>query len=210
MGKRIISQARGHGSSTYRVRRKAFRFKLQYPKKLSGEGKVIKIFNSSAHSCPLAKISYEKGFFYIPAFKEMEEGQKITFEGKKIEKGNILQLKDIPVKTPVYNIESRPGDGGKFIKSSGNSAIVNRKVGECVYLLLPSKKEKKFNKSCKATIGKCAGAGRVDKPLVKAGRKYYMKKTKSKLWPRTSAVKMNAIDHPFGSGRGKNPKSKID
>ncbi|MFH1585325.1 MAG: 50S ribosomal protein L2, partial [archaeon] len=23
------------------------------------------------------------------------------------------------------------------------------------------------------------------------------------------AVKMNAIDHPFGSGRGKNPKSKV-
>lgn len=34
-------------------------------------------------------------------------------------------------------------------------------------------------------------------------------KTKSKLWPRTSAVKMNAIDHPFGSGRGKRMKSKI-
>ena len=34
-------------------------------------------------------------------------------------------------------------------------------------------------------------------------------KTKSKLWPRTSAVKMNAIDHPFGGGRGKRIKSKI-
>ena len=31
-----------------------------------------------------------------------------------------------------------------------------------------------------------------------------MKKSKGKLWPRTSAVKMNAVDHPFGSGRGKN------
>jgi len=209
MGKRIISQARGHGSSTYRVRRKAFRFKLQYPKKLLGEGKVIKLFNSSAHSCPLAKISYEKGFFYIPAFEEMVECQKITFGGRKIEKGTILPLGNIPVKTQVYNIESRPGDGGKFIKSSGNSAIVSRKVGEEVYLLLPSKKEKKFNKSCRAIIGKCAGDGRVDKPIIKAGRKYHLKKAKSKLWPRTSAIKMNAIDHPFGSGRGKNPKSKI-
>ena len=34
-------------------------------------------------------------------------------------------------------------------------------------------------------------------------------KSKSKLWPRTSAVAMNAIDHPFGSGRGKRVKSKI-
>ena len=44
---------------------------------------------------------------------------------------------------------------------------------------------------------------------MKAGKRYHMKKAKGKLWPRTSAVKMNAVDHPFGSGRGKNPKSKI-
>ena len=47
------------------------------------------------------------------------------------------------------------------------------------------------------------------KDSLKAGKKYYIMKTKSKLWPRTSAVAMNAIDHPFGSGRGKRVKSKI-
>jgi ribosomal protein L2 len=44
----------------------------------------------------------------------------------------------------------------------------------------------------------------MEKPIVKAGKQYHIKKAKSKLWPRTSAVKMNVIDHPFGSGRGKN------
>ena len=44
---------------------------------------------------------------------------------------------------------------------------------------------------------------------MKAGKMYHIKKTRSKLWPRTSAVKMNALDHPFGSGRGKRIKSKI-
>ena len=34
-------------------------------------------------------------------------------------------------------------------------------------------------------------------------------KSRNKLWPRTSAVKFNAVDHPFGSGRGKRIKSKI-
>ena len=74
---------------------------------------------------------------------------------------------------------------------------------------MPSKKEKKFHQNCRATIGIIAGHGRLEKPFVKAGKKYYLKKAKSKLWPRTSAVKMNVIDHPFGSGRGKNVKSKI-
>jgi len=209
MGKTIIQQARGKGSFTYRVKRKAFRYKLQYPKKLEGEGKVTKLFNSAGHTAPLAKINYKEGSFYIPAFKEMIEGQKIQLNAKETSLGNILKLKDIPLKTQIYNIESRPGDGGVFIKTAGSSVLINKKVGKDVFVVMPSKKEKKFNENCRAIIGVIAGSGRLDKPVVKAGKKYHIKKSKSKLWPRTSAVKMNAIDHPFGSGRGKNPKSKI-
>ncbi len=209
MGKRIIQQRRGRGTHTYKVSKRAFRYKLQYPKNLEGEGTVVKLFNSSAHSAPLAKVAYAKGSFYLPAFKGMIEGQKISFSGKEIKKGNIMKIKDIPVKTKIHNIESKPGDGGAFIKTGGNSAVVNRIVEDDVFILMPSKKEKKFNSNCRAVIGVVAGAGRLDKPVVKAGKKFYIKKAKSKLWPRTSAVKMNAIDHPFGSGRAKNPKSKI-
>ena len=209
MGKRIIVQARGKGSSTYRVRKRAFRHKLQFPKKLEGEGQVIKLFNSSAHTAPLAKIKSPAGIFYIPAFEKMVEEQKIKFGGKEIKNGSILKLENIPVKTPIYCIESNPGDGGKFIKTAGNSATINKIVGKDVFVTMPSKKEKKFNKNCRAIIGTIAGHGRLEKPILKAGRQFHRKKAKSKLWPRTSAVKMNAIDHPFGSGRAKNVKSKI-
>ena len=209
MGKRIISQARGHGSGTYRVRKKAFRFKPKYPSKLSGEGVILKLLDSGGHSAPLAKIKYSGGIFYIPAFKGMVEGEKISFESKEIKPGNILKIGDIPVKTEIYSIESRPGDGGIFIKSAGGFGTVEKVIGKEVYVLMPSKKEKKFNKNCRAIIGIVAGSGRTEKPIIKAGKKYYIKKSKGKLWPRTSAVKVNAIDHPFGSGRGKNPKSKV-
>lgn len=209
MAKRIIQQARGKGSGTYRARRKAFNIKLKYPRTLEGKGVVIKLVNSAGHSAPLAKVKYSEGTFFMPAFNNLFEGQEISFEGKEIKDGNILQLRDIPVKTRIYNIESKPRDGGIFIKTSGSSAVVNRIIGEDVYVLMPSKKEKKFNPNCRATIGIVAGAGRTDKPVVKAGKKHFMKKSKGKLWPRTSALKVNAIDHPFGSGRGKNPKSKI-
>ena len=209
MGKRIIQQARGKGSSTYRVSKKAFRYKLQISPNLTGEGKVTKLLNSRAHTCPIAKVVSDKGTFYIPAFKNMFEGQTISFESKEIKDGNVLKLKDIPVKTKVYCIESRPGDGGKYIKAGGLHATVNRKIGTDVYVVMPSKKEKKFTGEARAIVGSVAGAGRVDKPIVKAGKQFHIKKTKSKLWPRTGAFKVNAIDHPFGSGRGKNPKSKI-
>ena len=208
MGKRIIVQARGHGSGTYRVRRKAFRIRLKYPRDLLGEGTVAKMINSPGHTAPLAKVKYEKGIFFMPAFKGMVEGQKISFEKDGVVPGNILRLKDVPVQTLIYNIESRPGDGGIFIRSGGNSGIVTRITETGVFVLMPSKKEKEFNPKCRATIGVIAGSGRLDKPIMKAGKRYHMKKAKGKLWPRTSAVKMNVVDHPFGSGRGKRIKSK--
>ena len=209
MGKRIIQQARGKGSKTYRVRRKAFRFQIKYPRTLEGEGTVIKLLNSAGHTAPLAKVQYKEGTFYMPAFKGMIEGQKISFDNKEVKEGNVLELRNIPIKTLVYNVESRPGDGGLFIRSAGNVAEVKRIPEEGVFVTLPSKKDRKFNPKCRATVGVIAGSGRLEKPVVKAGKKHHMKKAKNKLWPRTSAVKMNAIDHPFGSGRGKVPKSKV-
>jgi len=208
MGKRIIVQRRGKGSHTYRVRKRSFRYKVQFPPRIEGEGTIIKLFDSAAHSAPLAKIKYAKGTFFMPAFKGMVEGEKIQF-GEEIKEGNIVKLKNVPVKTKIYNIESRPGDGGVFVKTAGNNATVNRIVGDKIFVVMPSKKEKIFNSNCRVTIGVAAGAGRLDKPIVKAGKNYHIKKAKSKLWPRTSAVCMNAIDHPFGSGRGKNHKPKI-
>ncbi len=212
MAKRIISQARGKGSFTYRVRRKAYRHKIAYPPKFEGEGQIVKLVNSAGHTTPLAKIKYGKGdVFFIPAASGIIEGQKIMLENKnsELKTGDIVKLKFIPVKSYVFNIESKPKDGGKFVRTGGSCAVVTKVVGDKVFLMMPSKKEKAFSGECRATIGVCAGHGRVDKPFVKAGRKHYIKKAKNKLWPRTSAVKMNAIDHPFGSGRGKNPKSKI-
>ena len=144
MGKRIIQQARGHGSSTYRAKPTSFVYKIQYPRILEGEGTVVKLLNSSAHSAPLAKILHSGGIFYIPAFKGMVEGQKISFNDG-IQAGNILALEKIPLKTEVYCIESRPGDGGKFIKTGGSNATVSRVVGNKVLILMPSKKEKSFN-----------------------------------------------------------------
>src|SRR3989338_675125 len=145
MGKRIIQQARGKGSGTYRVRRRAYRYELKYPSSLNGEGTVVKLLNSAAHTAPLAKILHNKNVFFIPAFEGMIEGQKISFNSGEIKNGNILKIGNIPVKTTIYCIESRPGDGGIFIKTAGSSAIVSRVFGDSIYVMFPSKKEKKLN-----------------------------------------------------------------
>ena len=205
MGKRIISQARGHGGPRYRVKKKSFLYRIKYlPNEIEGEGNVVKLIHSAGHSAPIAKIQVKDKMFFNLAGDKTYEGQKIMI-GNGVENGNIIRLENIPTKTNVYNIESRPSDGGKFIRSAGGFATIVKKEQGIVTLLMPSKKQKEFNGSCRATIGVIAGTGRNEKPILKAGKNFYIKGTKGgKLWPRTSAVKMNVIDHPFGSGRGKN------
>jgi large subunit ribosomal protein L2 len=207
MGKRIIQQARGHGSFTYRVRRKAYIYRIGYPM-TSGQGKVLTLVNSPAHSAPLAKISINEKIFYNPACEGLQEGQHIEIGGKA-ESGSILELKNIPAGTRIYNIEANPGDGGRFIRSGGSSAMIIKKMPGKVSIIMPSKKEIILDERCRASMGVIAGQGRLEKPIVKAGKMWFIKKSRNKLWPRTSAVKMNAVDHPFGSGRGKRIKSKI-
>jgi len=208
MGKRIITRARGHGGPRYRVNRQAYSVKPGYPNDLEGEYEVIKLFSSAGHSAPIAKFKNKKGqIFFNFACKNLYVGKIIKVNGQ--EDGDISRLGDLKNGTRIFNIESKSKDGGKFIRAGGNSAVISNRTEKTVKVLMPSKQERIFNLDCRATIGTAAGHGRLMKPVLKAGKKYYIMRAKSRLWPRTSAVKMNAVDHPFGSGRGKRPKSKI-
>jgi large subunit ribosomal protein L2 len=210
MGKRIIQQARGKGSLTYRVRKKAFTKKVGYLKaNIQGEAEIVKLEHSAAHSAPIAKVKMGKDFFFTPAFAGSYVEQKISVGKAEPKEGNILFVKDIPQRTSVFNIERHPGDGGKMMRSAGSSAIITKKLeNHNVLITMPNKKEITLHPNCRATIGIIAGSGRQLKPFMTAGKKYYKMKARSKLWPRVSAVAVNAIDHPFGSGRGKNVGSK--
>jgi len=210
MGKTIIQQARGHGSKTYQVRPSAYRFRIGYPPlENTGKAKVLCLINSPAHSSPLAKIQINGKVFFNPACQGLYEGQEIEMGTDKLVEGNIIPLKNASFNTNLFNIEIRPGDGGKIARTSGTFATVQRVENGQAFVLLGNKREIKLDANCRATIGITAGQGRKLKPVVKAGKKWHMMKARNKLWPRTSAVKFNAVDHPFGCGRGKRIKSKI-
>ena len=208
MGKRIIQQARGKGSHTYRVRKKAFAVKPKYPTKIEGNMTILKLISSAGHTAPIVKMQMESGeIFFNIAANGLYVGQELKVGGHN--PGDVVKIGDLKNGTTVFNLENNINDGGKFVRSGGNSALIVGKKGHDVIVGMPSKQQKVLNANCRATVGVSAGQGRKDKPILKAGKQFYIKKAKSKLWPRTSAVKMNAIDHPFGSGRGKRPKSKI-
>jgi len=209
MGKSLTQQKRGKGSPTYRARAKGYKIRVSYPSS-EGQGKVLKLISIAGFSAPLAMIKLDREIFFNIANEGLFESQEIQI-GKNAEakSGNILPLVNIPTGTLIYNIETVPGLGGKLVRSSGISAKVIKKIIEGVVVALPSKEEKVMNNNCRATIGVAAGSGRVDKPFVKAGKRWHLMKARGKLYPRTSPVKMNAVCHPFGGGRGKRIKSKI-
>lgn len=209
MGKRIISQHRGHGGPRYRSPSFRFMGRTQhrpYDEKEKNDvvkGEILDIVNCPGHNSPLAVIKYGEEIVFVIAGEGMYVGQRIQ-SGNKAEsnKGNTLPLKNIPEGTPIYNIEGNPGDLGKYVKTAGAFARIDTKLKNRILVKMPSRKNKRFNPECRATIGLVAGAGIVDKPILKAGKKYHMMKAKNKLYPKTSAGAMNATDHPFGSGRG--------
>jgi large subunit ribosomal protein L2 len=204
MGKRIIQQRRGRGSISFRVRRSAYNIRIDYPV-VEGKGTVLRLVSDAGHTSPLALIKVGNKVFYNVAVEGLEEGQEIDIgKNAEIKTGNIIPLASVPVGTTLCNIEVTPYAGGKLVRSSGISAVVTKKVDGKVALMLPSKTEKLFNGNSRATIGTVAGGGRVEKPFVKAGKKWHLMKARNKLYPRTSPIKMNSVNHPFGGGRGKN------
>ncbi len=210
MGKNLIQQKRGKGSSTYKAPSFRYKGKVAYAKnKAKLSGKVIDFIHCQGHSAPLVSIKYEDGEkVLLPAPEGIKLGRDVAKgSGISANVGNVLPLKDIPEGTQVYNIESLPGDGGKFVRSSGGTAKVLSKIRDKVTLLLPSKKEKEFNSECRATVGTIAGSGRKEKPFLKAGFRYHAMRAKNKLYPKTSGVAMNSVAHPFG-GSSSHSKGK--
>lgn len=216
MGKNIISQRRGRGTTTYRAQSHTYVAEAKHrmyddiEKSSAVKGKIMDIVHCPAHSAPLLVIKYENGEqSYIPAPENVRVND-IVSSGftSEVKIGNTLPLQNIPEGTLIYNIEILPGDRGKICRSSGTFARVITKTRTGIIVELPSKKQKLFNPNCRATVGIISGGGRVEKPWVKAGNKHHAMRARGKLYPRTSGVAMNAVDHPFGSGRGRKKTKK--
>jgi len=173
------------------------------------KGKILDIVKCPGHSAPLVKVAYENGEKTLAIAPEGIRVGDVIGSGpeSKIETGSILPLKNIPEGTSIYNIESSPGDGGKFVRASGNFARIVGKTGEGIVIKLPSNKQRTFHPECRASIGVIAGSGRTEKPFLKAGNRFHAKKAKNKLYPITSPTSMNAVCHPFG-GKGSHTKGR--
>ncbi len=207
MGKNLIQQARGKGGPTYRA--PSFRYKGRAAHRalddqnMAHEGTILDIIHCAGHSSPLVAVRFDDGELSLGLAPEgMRVGDTVRYGSDvPIEPGNTTTLGYLPEGTFVANIESMPGDGGKFARAGGVFARVMSKKDNRVLVRLPSKKTREFSAACRATIGVLAGGGRTEKPFLRAGTKYYKMKARNKLWPKMSGSAQNAVDHPFGNKR---------
>jgi large subunit ribosomal protein L2 len=210
MGKRIISQSRGRGGPTYRAPSHRYKASMKHPRVDENDtvyGVVLEVTHDPARSAPVVKVSFDNGEErLILAPEGIAVGDKIACGiSAEVKPGNILPLAEIPEGLPVCNIEGRPNDGGQFARASGVYAtVVSHERGKTV-VQMPSGEMKWMNPRCRATIGIIAGGGRVDRPFLKAGKKYHKMKSRAAKYPRVRGVAMNVVDHPFGGGNRQHP-----
>ena len=215
MGKSLRQQKAGKGTLAYR--RPSHRFKSEATMRAYDDvektgvmfGEVVGFVDDPARGPLLMDVLFENSERReLVAPEGAMKGSKIEVGAKAgIEFGNALPLTSIPDGTPIYNIELTPGDGGRFVRSSGASAVIVSRDDKHIYIKMPSKKTVLFDPRCRAQVGIICGGGRLDMPLMTAGAAHYKHHALNRRWPHNRGVKMSVYNHPFGGKQHHKGKS---
>jgi large subunit ribosomal protein L2 len=136
---------------------------------------------------------------YIVAPNGLKVGQEvISGIGAAPEIGNTLYLSEIPFGTMIHNVELRPGQGAKMVRSAGTAAQLMSRDGKFAVIKMPSGETRLILQTCKATIGIVSNGDHSLESSGKAGRSRWLGRR-----PRTRGVVMNPVDHPMGGGEGR-------
>ncbi len=112
--------------------------------------------------------------------------------------GNCLPLKNIPLGTPIHNIEMQPDRGGKLVRAAGLAATLMARDADWAQITLPSGEIRRVPAACRASIGTLSNPDDMNIVLGKAGRKRWTGRK-----PHNRGTAMNPIDHPHGGGEGR-------
>ena len=153
--------------------------------------------NRSARIALLYYADGEKAYILAPDGLEVG-GTVLSGEDAAPEVGNALPLGKIPVGTVVHNIELRPGQGAKMVRSAGSFAQLTSREGTYVVIKMPSGEVRRILAACKATVGSVGNSDHALERSGKAGRTRWLGRR-----PRVRGVAMNPVDHPMGGGEGR-------
>jgi large subunit ribosomal protein L8e len=173
------------------------------------KGIVKAIVHDAGRGAPIAKVVFRHAYKYktvkenFIAVEGLYTGQ-FVYCGKKaqLKIGNTMPLGNMPEGTIVCNVESHPGDRGTLSRASGNycTIISHNADNGTTRIRLPSGSKKVIKSNARGVVGLVAGGGRIDKPMLKAGRAFHKYRVKRNTWPVVRGVAMNPVEHPHGGG----------
>ena len=203
---RVLNRQAGRGYGSIAVRHKGGVAKRMYRmidfKRLKDgiPAKVEAMEYDPNRTCRIALLSYMDGEKrYILAPEGIKVGQVVS-SGEKaaLEPGNCLCIKDIPVGMSVHNVELRPKQGGKLIRSAGMAGVISSKDGDFCNLIMPSKEVRRIRIDCRATIGVVGNSEHAKMNIGSAGRRRHMG-----VRPSVRGTAQAPVDHPMGGGEGR-------
>lgn len=193
----------GHITSRFRGagHKRLFRIIDFKRNKIDVPAKVVAIEYDPNRSARIALLHYVDGEKrYILAPEGLNVGSSVLSSNKAIDVnvGNAMPIRDIPVGTNIYNVELKPGAGGKLARSAGTFVQLIGKEGDYAQVRMPSGEMRKVLLVCRATIGSIGNREHENITIGKAGRNRWLG------WKgHVRGTVMNPVDHPHGGGHGR-------
>jgi large subunit ribosomal protein L2 len=169
---RITTRHRGGGHKRrYRI--------IDFKRRKDGvAARVHSIEYDPNRSARIALLHYADGEKrYILAPLRLRVGQTVeSGPAVDIRVGNALPLRGMPTGTTVHNVELRPGQGAKMVRSAGGAAQLVAKEGGMALLRLPSGEMRRVSDQCRATVGQLGNVTHEIESGGKAGRTRWLGK----------------------------------
>lgn len=138
---------------------------------------------------------------YVLAWDGAKVGDQVVAQADAPEKpGNRMELQNVTPGLEVFNIEIKPGRGGKMVRSAGASAVMMDVQEEFAQIKLSSGEVRLIPKAAYATLGKVGNGDHRLQRIGSAGRARRLGRR-----PQVRGKAMNPVDHPHGGGEGNQP-----
>jgi len=160
---------------------------------------VLRIEYDPNRSCYIALTKNNNELFYIIAPQNIKINSILeSSEKTRINTGNSMQLKYVPLGCQIHNVEFKPGKGGQIARSAGSSCTIISKNKSTLLVKMCSGEIRIINLFCRATIGVISNIDNKNVKYGKAGRRALLG-----FKPKVRGVAKNPVDHPHGGGEGK-------
>src|SRR5574344_3066940 len=125
--------------------------------------------NRSARIALVCYADGEKRYIIAPHGLKVDQ-QIVSGEGVSPDLGNCLPLGEIPFGSIIFNIELKPGQGGRLARSAGSYAQLMSRDGKYATVRMPSGETRMILCACRATIGMASKADHSRDVYGTAGR----------------------------------------